>query len=71
MPSLPSTGAELGRASTALDAAFSQMREASNQIIQTSTNSQSPDSMASPTPIPSPIASRGMLDIGTTFTTYY
>ena len=71
VPNSPSIGAELGRASTALDAAFSQMREASNQIIQTSTNSQSPDSMASPTPIPSPIASRGMLDIGTTFTTYY
>ena len=71
MPSSPSIGAELGRSSTALDAAFSQMKESSNQIIQTSTNSQSPDSMASPTPIPSPIASRGILDIGTTFTTYY
>jgi len=67
----PSIGAELGRASTALDAAFSQMKESSNQIIQTSTNSQSPDSMASPTPIPSPIANRGTLDVGTTFTTYY
>jgi hypothetical protein len=60
----PSTGASIGQASTSV-AAASEPKPAKNNFIEsnTSTDEGSPP----PTAIPSPIAGRGSLDVGTVF----
>ena len=65
VPASPSSGASIGAASTAVSAASENAppKVSSTQINNDTTSGDEP----APTPIPSPIAGRGSLDVGTFF----